>query len=266
MRSFLFSILLLTFSISVLNAQQSNQKKGSTTTQKKSEKLNSNNLPTKNTNNVAPKKGFEGITTFYDSTSTYSLDILIKKYAGNVDQQYLGGIWFYLKTNKLGKDKKLNTIVRAYYNDLDQELYNPKEQNTQSKVLSNDEMMYDATNMNRIEAEKLGRTTLEPTESLIVFDPNVQYLVFDKPGNNEDVLSIRKQKPNKEIIVLTTADIRISILEDIKNKKYYYILKDFGTGLEKEFLLLELSENNLVLCDEHYNEIHFFDRNGIHTK
>ncbi|MBK6273449.1 MAG: hypothetical protein IPF58_01590 [Saprospirales bacterium] len=78
-------------------------------------------------------------------------------------------------------------------------------------LLSDDQMMSDAVNFNKIEAEKLGRPTLEPTESLIVFDPNVQYLIFDKDGENEDILSIRKQTPNNEIMVLTTSDIRVNI-------------------------------------------------------
>jgi hypothetical protein len=268
MRSYLFLVVFVITNVSIANSQELNKTKSNTTNSKKSVVVNTkqSTLPTTNTKKtVTPKAGFEGVTISSTATS-YTIDTLIKKNSGTIDKQYLGGIWFYLKTSSIGKDKNLTTIVRAYFNDLDQELYNSKKETKQVNLLSDDQMMSDAVNFNKIEAEKLGRPTLEPTESLIVFDPNVQYLIFDKDGENEDILSIRKQTPSNEIMVLTTSDIRVNIKANPKNNNIYYIIKDFNSGVEKEFLLLELSESKMTLCDLKYNEVHFFDKSGIHTK
>lgn len=209
--------------------------------------------------------GFEGITLSTSTDSKYSFDSLAKTYEGQKNIELIGGVWRYTSTVLVSKEKYLVKKLRAYYNDIDQNLYGEKKSAAQVNTAPGELDLVNTAIANvKQEKERLGRETLDPRDQLIVYDPNVDYLFLDKEGNTNDNYVIRKKTPEHTIMQLTTADIRFSFTTDSKDsKKINFTLKDFDTGISKEYVLLSLTDNEFIFCDNVNKEIQIFNRTGL---
>lgn len=217
--------------------------------------------------------GFEGIVLSTNTDAKYNFDSICKSLQGSIDALNIGGVWKYNNTILVNKEGHLIKKLRAYYNDLDQELYGKKQSSTNSGTADQSlspglvpigDIMEDPSEKIKKENERLGRETYDPSNLLIVYDPNVDYLFFDKEGNENDNYVIRKQKPDRSIIQLTTADIRYKIIPDKKTNEYFFTLTNKDEKTTKEFNLIKLTSDSFIIADKFFKEVHTFSRTGIH--
>ncbi len=249
----------------------SNNKSKEVTATKKETLPSKKNNETKNsaqsTKGCSSCPGFEGIVLSTNSNGNFSFDSIAKSYNSNVNTELVGGIWKYTNTILINKKGELVKILRAYYNDLDQSLYNLNTKPASADPQPGDQdIMNDPAQKMKKENERLGRDKFNPSDNLLVFDPNVDYLFLDKPGNTEDSYVIRKKRPDNTIIQLTNADIRFKFENNAKTNQVLFILQEHDEPISKEFVVLKLNNDSFIIADYSFKEIHFFDRTGIHKE
>ena len=229
-------------------------------------------VATSNNDNKKPEKclscpATDGLILSTNTNGVFSFDSLIKEYTSTINTTFIGGYWNYQNTLLIDKQGHLVNKIRTYFTQKKEfdgavaSKYKNVDPNNPSTMPNDNDLIDEAINRENRNAEYLGRSGQNFLEENILFlEPNVQYVFFDKAGETEDNYTIWKRNQDKSIEPLLTADIRFSFASDLSSKKTFMIFTEFGRKTSKKFLLLKLSNESFVLCDEQYKEFHFFSR------
>jgi hypothetical protein len=129
---------------------------------------------------------------------------------------------------------------------------------SQSQSPSAEVNLNEMKQMEQIKAMEMGRTQITQEDLIIVYDANVSYFFWNQ-GNGKQQFVIQKIK-NNNVTYLTTLDTKYSLLKDVKSGKYNLTLSCPDNGNMKSFLVLSITEDQMVLADLEYKEIQFFNK------
>jgi len=235
-----YTIIICTC-LSTLILSASAPKKQNTQPQKSQTKV-VKNITTTTVVKPAPQSTNEGL----------NFDSIIKNMNSLVLPENIHGYWKYDKTMEFRKGQ-LSEYSRSYFSFDKEGNINSTQENVPTDL--------DPIKMRQAEQEqamKMGRTQIAQEDLIIVYDPNVSYFFWNQ-GNGKQLFVTQKIN-GKNVTYLTTADTRYSMTKNEKTGKYTLDLSCPDTGRKKTFLVLSITDDQMVLADLEYKELQFFNK------
>lgn len=190
-----------------------------------------------------------------------NFDSVVEKSSGLVDAEKIHGNWTYEHSFVI-ENGRGREFARTYKTGSEGDKQNQTVKigtpNAKPTDPSSADFRKDMERIEREFASSLGRNEISQTELLMVFDPTFTYTYWQKDGPDQFLIQRKIGEYKTEFI--TSYFIGYTISKDIKTNKSYLEFTVPTEQLSKKWRIIYLSQDQLVLVDELYKELHYFVR------